>query len=330
MVETGHYRPLTNRLNFRPVMHLKFFDLVQYGQCSDGRFRTTSSDGKPMLRQGNTGDWIGTFEGHKGAVWGVALNKDASKAATAAADFSAKVWDAVAGEEVATFNHSHIVKTVAFSEDSQSLLTGSNEKLIKIFDTGKPDAEPQVFNGHTGSLKQVIFTNDDKQILSCAEDKTVRCWDRTSGEEIYKTELAHNPTGMELSSDNETLTVSYGSKVAFLNSQTLEVMKEVTLPAAIYSASLHPHKTVFICGGEDFKMYKYDYNTMEELESFKGHFGPVHCVRFSPDGELYASGSEDGTLRLWQTTVGKNYGLWKCVEANSDTSNLNQKPEATA
>ena len=84
---------------------------------------------------------------------------------------------------------------------------------------------------------------------------------------------------------------------------SLDKIKEVDIPCPVNSASLHPDRKIFVCGGDDFKLYKYDYESGAEIESFKGHFGPVHCVRFSPDGELYASGSEDGTLRLWQTEV---------------------------
>lgn len=46
---------------------------------------------------------------------------------------------------------------------------------------------------------------------------------------------------------------------------SLDPIKSFEAPATINSASLHPEKEFLVAGGEDFKLYKYDYNSGEEL-----------------------------------------------------------------
>lgn len=292
----------------RPVVDLAFSSITPSGFF----LISACKDGKPMLRQGDTGDWIGTFVGHKGAVWGVALNKDASKAASGSADFEAKLWDAINGGELHSFSHPHIVKSVHFNSDDSKLLTGSNDKKVRIFDLHRPEENGEVLAGHTGAVKKALFLHNDKKIVSAADDKSVRFWDLASLQEFKKIEFETQPNSLEISHNGNILVITHGHSVSFWDIENFEKLKEYSVPSQVNSACLHPDQSVFVCGGDDFKMYKFDYENGNEIESFKGHFGPVHCVHFSPDGEVYASGSEDGTLRLWQTIVGKTYGLWKC------------------
>lgn len=66
-------------------------------------------------------------------------------------------------------------------------------------------------------------------------------------------------------------------------------------------ASLHPQDDKFIAGGSDTWVRVFDYKTGEMLECHKGHHGPVRCLRYAPRGESFATGSEDGTIRIWQS-----------------------------
>lgn len=200
-----------------------------------------------------------------GAVWGVALNSEATKAATAAGDFQAILWDALTGTQLHTYTHKHVVKTVDFTSDDRYLVTGSNEKLLRIFDLNNYNAEPKVLAGHTGSIKQAIFLANNKLVASIADDRSLRFWETNGGQLVKKIDLTDHATSLEETADGEVLTISYGNKVSFWSANSLEKVKEYTIPTQVYSASLHSDKKSFVCGGEDFKVYKYDFESGKEL-----------------------------------------------------------------
>lgn len=305
--------PLVAPGHTRPVTHISFSTLQE-----DHTYLLISSckDGNPMLREW-TGDWIGTFIGHKGAVWSSKISLDTSRAASGSADFTAKVWDTYTGECLRSFPHNHIVRTVALSPTSSHLLTGGQEKKVRIFDLTRHDADPEFLEdtgglAHEGTVKSVVWVGEHTGVTA-GEDGMIKWWDLRARKLITSLKFPTAITSMELSPPTGRLVVTSGKTVSFIPElPNGTATHSLTLAYAPSSASIHPVlQDRFVTGSSGDEWVRVHSMDGEEREVLKGHHGPVHCIEYSPDGELFASGSEDGTIRLWQTTPGKTYGLWQ-------------------
>lgn len=258
-------------------------------------------DKMPMLRWGDNGDWIGTFAGHKGAVWGVSCDGGLNRVATAGADFCAKLWNAESGELIHTFDHKHIVKTVDFDASGKRLLTGGMEKLLRVFDLTNLEAAAPIFELSLGSvISKAIWLNE--KLIACAlNDGTIAVVDVRAAEKgpVAVLGVPGKSTVKDMELSGKVLTVAIGKKVIFYDTATYKPVKTFSFEFDVVAASLHPDGTQFAAGGSDLWVHVFDRNTGKEVACHKGHHGPVFCLRYARDGTI-ASGSEDATVRLWR------------------------------
>ncbi len=302
----------------RPLAELQYLSIP-----SENRTLLVSAchDRMPMLRDGQSGDWIGTFQGHKGAVWSCQMDPSGSLAATASGDFSVQVWDGITGQSLVELPHQHIVKSCVFSQDSKRLATGGKEALLRVYDLTKLLLEKNTNNNEAKSpslqikqeapITKVAWMSLQLILVSCANGK-VYLWEITSSSgtllhtfDTKQTAEIRDLDIMTISTSGQSiLTVAAGSNVYFWDLTTKELLKEYTMPIHFRDeggAALHPSGTKFVAGGSDLWIRVFDFQTGEQLECHKGHHGPIRCVRYSPDGTCYATGSEDGTIRLWKS-----------------------------
>ncbi len=275
---------------------------------------SSAHDKLPQIRNGETGDWIGCFEGHKGAVWSCKVDaKTRSLAATASGDFSAKLWCATTGKELHEFKHKHVVKSIDFSHDSMLIATACQNGKVAIYQTSSPSTAPvelTVSLDSASAPSKVLWMNESEpnMLIVGKKDGTVQKWDTSNAgaSPVLSRTLSTTCTvqDLEYHPEHNKMIAAVEEKVIILNTTDLSIIREYSMPKGMNfreegGVSLRPDQQRFLAGASDLHLREFDVDSGEILRTFKGHHGPIRCVRYHPAGKVGASGSEDATIRLW-------------------------------
>jgi WD40 repeat protein len=197
------------------------------------------------------------------------------------------------------------ILAVAFSPDGRTVLTGSTDNTMKLWDVSTGNCL-QTFLGHTDGVRSVAYSPDSKTVASGSIDHTIKLWHISNGQ-CWQTLTEHKAMILALafSLDGSILTSACMDRTLRLwqvdSGQCLRVLAGHNKP--VWSLAYSPDGKTIISGGDDHAVKFWETETGQCIKTWQGNSNAMTAVaaptQVNKSVCFLASGSEDHNIRLW-------------------------------
>ncbi|KAL2827985.1 quinon protein alcohol dehydrogenase-like superfamily [Aspergillus cavernicola] len=270
-----------------------------------------------------SGEFVNVIRGGPTRVGTVKFSPNGSLIASGSLDQSIRLWDVPLLNVQGTLtDYSQVVTNLKFSPDGQ-LASAAVGRSIRVWDAATVQIQ-HTLGPHSGEIDSIKWSANSQLILSHAGSfESSRLWDAATGTLRYlppqqagRTEFKH----AEFSPDSKLVAYFLPEAVKVVDTATgallytvedttctcprISFSPEGTLIAAYFLAT-PPEKSLSedeINPPSDRTIKLLHASTGAVKHTLEGHSDPTRAVALSPNGELVASGSTGGTIKVWHVT----------------------------
>ncbi len=199
---------------------------------------------------------------------------------------------------IRTFDHGSIVTSLAITPNAWYVLSGSFDKTIKIWILDSGRCL-RTLVGHTEKVTSIAISSNGWYIVSGSLDKTIKIWVLKTGQCLHTLwGHIHGVTSVAISPNGKQI-------VSGSVDNTLKVWENekciLTLKghtAKITSIAFSPDGQNIISGSEDTSLQVRKLKTGQCLHTLIGHTDKITSVIMTPDGQYIISGSQN-EIKIW-------------------------------